>query len=200
MRNILFNEKEDLFKIQTGIEFQSTFKKYYPKLVFYVNKMCRDEQVAEDISMDAFMMSLDKIQKYDKTKSQFSTWLFTIAKNITLQNIKKSRKCVSIDNEVDNDGTTMKDFIEYDYSNNDQSNFENILEKKANVMKIEINKLKDPYKTVIEMREIEKMAYKEISEKLGRNLSTIKSQIRGARKILIQKTEKEFELIDQHFD
>lgn len=200
MRNILFNEKEDLFKIQTGIDFQSTFTKYYPKLVYYVNKMCRDEQVAEDISMDAFMMSLDKIQKYDKTKSQFSTWLFTIAKNITLQNIKKSKKCVSIDNEVDNDGTTMKDFIEYDYSNNDQSNFENILEKKANVMKIEINKLKDPYKTVIEMREIEKMAYKEISEKLGRNLSTIKSQIRGARKILIQKTEKEFELIDQHFD
>ena len=162
--------------------------------------MCRDEQVAEDISMDAFMMSLDKIQKYDKTKSQFSTWLFTIAKNITLQNIKKSRRNVSIDNEVDGDGTTMKDFIEYDYSNNDQSNFENILERKATVMKTEIKKLKDPYKTVIEMREIEKMAYKEISEKLGRNLSTIKSQIRGARKILIQKTEREFELIDQHFD
>jgi len=50
-------------------------------------------------------------------------------------------------------------------------------------MKTEMKKLKDPYKTVIEMREIEKMAYKEISEKLGRNLSTIKSQIRGARKI-----------------
>ena len=94
----------------------------------------------------------------------------------------------------------MKDFIEYDYSNNDQNNFENILERKADIMKTEMKKLKDPYKTVIEMREIEKMAYKEISEKLGRNLSTIKSQIRGARKILIQKTEKEFELIDQHFD
>ena len=90
MRKILFNEKENLFKIQTGVDFQSTFTKYYPKLVYYVNKMCRDEQVAEDISMDAFMMSLDKIQKYDKTKSQFSTWLFTIAKNITLQDIKHS--------------------------------------------------------------------------------------------------------------
>jgi DNA-directed RNA polymerase specialized sigma24 family protein len=60
-----------------------------------------------------------------------------------------------------------------------------------------MDNLKDPYKTIIHMREIQGMPYKDISEKLGRNLSTVKSQIRGARKILIQRTEKDFKLVDQ---
>ena len=29
-----FIEKENLFKAQTGIDFQTTFKKYHPKLLY----------------------------------------------------------------------------------------------------------------------------------------------------------------------
>jgi len=198
MERILFNEQENLFNKQTGLKFEETYTKYYPKLVYYVNKMCRDEQTAEDIAMDSFIMALNKIEKYDREKSQFSTWLFTIAKNITLQLIKVNKRSVSIDNEIDKEGTTMKDFIETD-DNSDATQIEDIIEKKAEIMKREMDRLKEPYKSVIEMREIEKMAYKDISDKLERNLSTVKSQIRGARKILRSTTEREFGLIDQMY-
>ena len=197
MRETLFNEKEIFFKNQTGIDFQSTYKKYYTKLVYYVNKMCKDESLSEDIASDSFMMALDKINKYDKSKSQFSTWLFTIAKNITLQSIKDSKKTLSMDNELDNEGTTMKDFIESETYTIEGDNYESIIDKKSFIIKEQIESLKEPYKTVIKMREIEKMAYKDISDKLGRNLSTIKSQIRGARKIIIEKTEHDFKMIDK---
>lgn len=197
MRETLFNEKEIFFKNQTGIDFQSTYKKYYPKLVYYVNKMCKDESLSEDIASDSFIMALDKINKYDKSKSQFSTWLFTIAKNIALQSIKDSKKTLSMDNELDNEGTTMKDFIESEAYTIDGDNYESIIDKKSFLIKEQIESLKEPYKTVIKMREIEKMAYKDISDKLGRNLSTIKSQIRGARKIIIEKTEHDFKMIDK---
>lgn len=197
MRETLFNEKEIFFKNQTGIDFQSTYKKYYPKLVYYVNKMCKDESLSEDIASDSFIMALDKINKYDKSKSQFSTWLFTIAKNIALQSIKDSKKTLSMDNELDNEGTTMKDFIESETYTIDGDNYESIIDKKSFLIKEQIESLKEPYKTVIKMREIEKMAYKDISDKLGRNLSTIKSQIRGARKIIIEKTEHDFKMIDK---
>ena len=92
----------------------------------------------------------------------------------------------------------MKDFIENDDSF-DENNTEDVIEKKAEIMMREMERLKEPYKSVIEMREIEKMAYKDISDKLGRNLSTVKSQIRGARKILRSTTEREFGLIDQMY-
>jgi DNA-directed RNA polymerase specialized sigma24 family protein len=49
------------------------------------------------------------------------------------------------------------------------------------------------------MREIQKMAYKDIADKLGRNLSTIKSQIRNGRAILISESERQFEVLDDMY-
>lgn len=191
---VLFSEKEKLFKERTGKEFTTLYSKYYPKLTYFINKICNDSQKAEDISAEAFITALDKIEKYDKDKAQFSTWLFTIAKNLSLQSLKKDKKTISLDVEFDNEGTTMKDFIQEDDS--DKESYYSVVDRKANIMRKHISDLKEPYRTVIEMREINKMAYKDIAEQLGKNLSTIKSQIRNGRRILINNSKKEFEIID----
>jgi RNA polymerase sigma-70 factor (ECF subfamily) len=193
-----FSEQEKLFREKTGKEFTDMYTKYYPKLIYFTGRICNDTQKAEDISTDSFMIALEKIEKYDKEKSQFSTWLFTIAKNLTLQNIKVSKKSVSLDVEFDNEGTTMKDFIEEDDTSN-QTIINDVFDKKASIMKSRIKQLKEPYRTVIEMREINRMAYKDIADTLGKNLSTIKSQIRNGRHILIEQTQKEFDEIDEMY-
>ncbi len=54
-------------------------------------------------------------------------------------------------------------------------------------------------KQVIEMREINRMSYKDISDKLNLNLSTVKSQIRNGRAILVKETKKEFDAIDEMY-
>jgi RNA polymerase sigma-70 factor (ECF subfamily) len=193
---VIFSEKENILKQKTGKGFTEIYKKYYPRLIYFTNKICNDVQKAEDISTDSFMVALDKIEKYDNSKSQFSTWLFTIAKNLTLQELKSGKKSVSMDIEFDNEGTTMKDFI-YSIDDFDNEKLHETFIKKSEIIKGYISQLKEPYKTVIEMREIKKMPYQEIADKLGRNLSTIKSQIRNGRHILISKSDKEFKNIDE---
>ncbi len=166
---ILFSEQEKIFRERTGKDFSTLYQKYYPKLIYFTSKMCNDTQKAEDISTDSFLVAFEKIEKYEKEKSQFSTWLFTIAKNLALQNIKNDKKTMSLDIEFDEDGTTMKDFIHEDENDN---HLHEVYAKKAEIMKGYINKLKNPYKNVIEMREIKKMSYKDIADELGKNLST----------------------------
>jgi RNA polymerase sigma-70 factor (ECF subfamily) len=195
---ILFSEQEKLFVEKTGKDFSTLYKKYYPKLIYYTSKMCNDPQKTEDIATDSFMTAFEKIDKYESDKAQFSTWLFTIAKNLALQAIKNDKKSVSLDVEYDDEGTTMKDFIPEFYQNEMELHESNDI--KANVMVDQINNLKEPYKTVIEMREIKKMSYDEISKKLGKNLSTIKSQIRNGRSILIKDTKDKFRKIDEVYD
>lgn len=194
---IMFSEKERLFKERTGKEFTTLYSKYYPKLIYFTSKICNDPQKAEDISTDAFMIALDKIDRYEKDKAQFSTWLFTIAKNLSLQEIKNDKKSISLDVEYDNEGTTMKDFITT--NDEDKELLHDIVSRKADIMKKYMDDLKEPYKTVIEMREIKKMAYKDIADQLGKNLSTIKSQIRNGRHILISQTQREFDEIDEMY-
>lgn len=194
----LFSEQEKLFKERTGKDFTTLYQKYYPKLIYFTSRICNDPQKAEDLSTDSFMIALDKIHKYEKEKSQFSTWLFTIAKNLTLQDLKTSKRSISLDVEFDDEGTTMKDFIQ-EYDEGETINYESF-DKKAEVMKHHISQLKEPYRTVIEMREIQKMAYKDIADQLGKNLSTIKSQIRNGRLILISQTKSEFDEIDELYN
>lgn len=194
---ILFSEQEKMFRERTGKDFSTLYKKYYPKLVYFTSKMCNnDVQKAEDISTDSFWVAFEKIDRYEKDKSQFSTWLFTIAKNLALQDIKNSKKTMSLDIEFDEEGTTMKDFIQEEDSD---INVYEVQEKKAEIMKNHISKLKNPYKKVIEMRELQKMSYKDISDKLNLNLSTVKSQIRNGRAILVKETKKEFDEIDEMY-
>jgi RNA polymerase sigma-70 factor (ECF subfamily) len=196
--NGLFSEQEKVFVERTGKDFTTLYKKYYPKLIYFTSRMLEsnrmDIQHAEDISTDSFLTAFEKIDKYEKDKAQFSTWLFTIAKNLALQSIKNNKKQISLDVEYDDEGTTMKDFIQEEESDVERHA---IHEKKAKIMVEKIQELKEPYRTVIEMREIKKMAYKDIAETLGKNLSTIKSQIRNGRAILVKETETEFTQIDE---
>lgn len=193
-KTVMFSEQEKIFKERTGKDFNFLYKKYYPKLVYFTSKICNDTQKAEDISTESFLSAFDKIEKYEKDKSQFSTWLFTIAKNLALQEIKNQKKLTSLDIEYDEEGTTMKDFISEEESDN---GIHDVFSKKAEIMKKYMDTLKEPYRTVIEMREVKKMAYQDIADKLGRNLSTIKSQIRNGRHILISQSKKEFDNIDE---
>ena len=194
----LFSDHEKLFVEKTGKDFSTLYKKYYPKLIYYTSKMCNDPQKTEDIATDSFMTAFEKIEKYESEKAQFSTWLFTIAKNLALQAIKNDKKSVSLDVEYDDEGTTMKDFIPQDFQNEIEVSESNDL--KADIMTKQISQLKEPYKTVIEMREIKKMSYQDISDTLGKNLSTIKSQIRNGRAILINETKSEFKRIDEMYN
>lgn len=191
-----FSEQEKIFKERTGKDFSTLYQKYYPKLIYFTSRICNDVQKAEDISTDSFMIALEKIEMYQKEKSQFSTWLFTIAKNLSLQDKKLENRNISLDIEFDDEGTTLKDFIQETESN---EAVYDVFSQKADVMKKHISELKEPYKTVIIMREIERMQYKDIADKLGKNLSTIKSQIRNGRQILMDQSKKEFDQIDEMY-
>ena len=196
LKTILFSEQEKIFVERTGKDFSTLYKKYYPKLIYYTSKMCNDPQKAEDISTDSFMTAFEKIDKYEKEKAQFSTWLFTIAKNLALQSIKNDKKSVSLDIEYDEEGTTMKDFIQEEES---FSHLHDLSDRKAEIMMESISKLKEPYRSVIEMREIKKMSYKDIADSLGMNLSTLKSRIRNGRALLIKDTGIDFKRLDDMY-
>ncbi len=184
-----FQEQGRFFKERTGKDFEFFYDKYFQKLIYFVNKMVQDDKMAEDLATESFLIALHKIEKYEKEKSQFSTWLFTVARNHTLQELKKSKKTISMDVSVDEDGTTMKDFIQCDES--EDVLMDNVWNRKAQIMSDHIDNLKEPFKTVIEMREVKKMVYKDIAADLGDDVEFVVNSIG-------EKIELPFELSKVH--
>jgi len=198
------NELEKQFEERTGINFENFYKNYKPKLMWYISRYTKDPEIAEDHVEDAFIQALLNISTYkrpDEGGAQVNTWIYKIAENIVKKAHKDSERLPtnSLDKEMA-ENFNLSNLIPYD--DGKRNNYEyNIYVKKANVIKDTIYNLSEKdskYKKVLIMREIEGMAYKEISEELQINLSTIKSQIKKGRTIIKKKVLKKFQEIDHN--
>lgn len=183
---------EERFIEETGEKFDNFYAKYRPKLVWFLMNMCKDKSNAEEIADEAILKSIDEFSKFDGSKGQYSTWLFTIARRILFHKYKESKKFQSL--EEDHDGAKRVDFLSSDQT--DPYIYENMLKKKSDLVKNKIPQLPIKYATVLTMREIDGQSYESISNYLDLNLSTIKSQIRQGRILLRKMCQKEFDMIE----
>ena len=198
------NELEMKFEQRTGINFQTFYKNYKPKLMWYLTRYTKDPEISEDHVEDAFIQALLNINTYkrpDEGGAQVNTWIYKIAENIVKKSHKDSERLPtnSLDKEfVDN--VHLSNLIPYDDGKKGLDEYK-VFVKKASIIKDAIYNLPEKdskYKKVLIMREIEGLAYKEISEELNINLSTIKSQIKKGRNIIKKKVIKKFQEIDNN--
>lgn len=201
-KTMKISELEIQFEERTGVNFKIFYKNYKPKLMWYIARYTKDPEVAEDHVEDAFIQALLNISTYkrpDEGGAQVNTWIYKIAENIVKKAHKDSERIPtnSLDKEMA-ENFNLSNLIPYDDGKKNVDEY-NIFVKKANIIKETIYSLPEKdskYKKVLIMREIEGMAYKEISDELNINLSTIKSQIKKGRNIIKKKVLKKFQDID----
>ncbi len=156
--------------------------RYREPIYYLVLKMIRNESDAEDISIEAFEKAFKKLDQYTPEYA-FSTWLFRIATNHCIDFIRKKKlKTTSIDQVVDDgEGEGMKIQIESTSKDPEETYIE---QQKIELMREYVEKLEDPYRTLIRLRYFKEWSYEEIVTKQGIPLGTVKAQLFRARALL----------------
>ena len=86
---------------------------YKDGLILYLNGICRDIHTAEDLCEDTFFRLFTKRPRFSKERSSFKTWLYTIARNIAYDELKRPRADVSTDDlEIPCELLTEEKYIE----------------------------------------------------------------------------------------
>jgi RNA polymerase sigma-70 factor, ECF subfamily len=186
---------EQLFKTATGEEFKDYYTRYFPKLVYFLSSYSKDEKKAEDLAQETFIQCLEKLQDYNPETSRFSTWMYTVGKNLALQRIKKEEKLPSTSMDQDREGVRISDFLAYEDDHEEHYHYK-VVQEKHRIMVEEIHRLPEKYRKVIVMREIDRMPYDNISKEVNLNLNTVKSQIKQGRSLLIKSVKKRYEMIE----
>jgi RNA polymerase sigma-70 factor (ECF subfamily) len=140
------------------------FSRYYKPLVLFANAYLNNIHAAEDIVQEQFIKFWnDKL--YDKlyTKS-LSTYLFTLVKNASLNQIKK------VDVLSESAGFSHLDIAEDDAKR--------IAEEGIQKVKDALNELPEKTRMVVECIMIQNMRYKEAAEELGVSVNTIKTLLK----------------------
>ncbi|PAU95540.1 RNA polymerase subunit sigma-24 [Aliifodinibius salipaludis] len=155
--------------------------KYERALYFHILKMVKDREQVEDLVQEAFVKAFDNLNTYS-TNYAFSTWLYRIATNNTIDYLRKKKlKTLSIDKPKKTRDGEMQMQLPDDSASTDR---DIIKKQRKEIVQNAIEKLPEKYRKVIQLRHMEEKSYKEISDILDKPLGTVKAHIFRARELL----------------
>jgi RNA polymerase sigma factor (sigma-70 family) len=186
---------ELLEKAKSGsqLAYGELMERYRDSVYFMMHKMVKNEEDADDLTMEAFGKAFSRLDQYTPSYA-FSTWLFKIASNNCIDFIRKKRiKVTSIDSGYTTDeGDTIYHDASADVHNPEEAY---IHSQKVKLMRELVVKLKPRYRELVELRYFEELSYEEIAETLNLPLGTVKAQLFRARDFLANLIENTKESI-----
>lgn len=164
-------------------------EKYRESVYYTMLKMVKNPDDAEDLTIEAFGKAFNRIHQYSPNFA-FSTWLFKIASNNSIDFIRKKRiKVTSMDSGITTDDGEV---VYYDASCDRPDPSEHMIQKqKAQAMRDVVEKLKPRYRELIIKRYFEELSYEEIADDLNIPLGTVKAQLFRARDFLSNLMESQ---------
>ncbi|MGM0588999.1 MAG: sigma-70 family RNA polymerase sigma factor [Bacteroidota bacterium] len=161
--------------------YQQLVDKYQRALYYHILKMVRNKDIIEDLVQETFVKAFDNLDSYS-TSYAFSTWLYRIATNHTIDYLRKKKlPTKSIDAPVKTRDGEMQMELPDEQASADRQ----VLKKqRKNIVQDAIQNLPDKYRKVIELRHMEEFSYQEIADELDLPLGTVKAHIFRAREML----------------
>ena len=164
--------------------FEELLARYETPVITFCYAFVRNRECAEDIAQETFLRVFRNAQRY-QPMAKFTTWLYKIAANLCLNELKKSklRQTLSLDEPagLDPDGTKIIERI----ASNGTSPLSDVEHIEAqNIIRKAIDHLPDDQRTTLIMVDYHHMPYQDIAEILGVTVSAIKMRVKRARETL----------------
>ena len=157
---------------------------YRDPIYFMLYEKLNDQELAKDLTIESIGKAFKKLHLYTE-KFAFSTWLYTIARNHTIDYLRKNKlPTVSIEKMlVGIDGKKTNFDIKSDDLQPDL-----FLEKKQRIAILRhiVENLKPKYRDLVKLRYFKEMSYEEISEELCMPLGTVKALLYRSREQLFK--------------
>lgn len=164
------------FKAGEMEAFEMLVKKYHNQIINTIFPLVGNVHDAEDITQEVFFKIYHRLDSF-RAQAKFSSWLYRVSMNSAYDFLRKQKhKTISLEN--------------IDYADiSDGKKPENIFTK--DLVQDALNKIPFEFRTVIVLKEIDGLSYREIAEILKIRIGTVESRIYRARsmlkKIFIQK-------------
>ncbi len=157
----------------------------YQRPVFsIVVRMVRDAGLAEDLTQETFVKAFRALGQFDLER-KFSSWLFTIAHNTTIDHLRRKRlQTVSLDAGEDESGGVPAGFDPVATSEETSPGDRFTRSELGRALEAALGTLRPEYAEILMLRLEQGRSYEEIAEISGLPLGTVKTHLFRARKAL----------------
>jgi len=174
--------------------FRALVQRYRTRIMNLVCRFINDRDRAEEISQEVFLRVFRNRERYRKS-GKFSTWIFTIAVNLTKNEIRsrvRHRGTFSLDameEESSGQGVTFPDAKPLP---DEDLNAHEIGQKVAEALR----KIPARYREAVVLRDVEGLSYEEVGQILRIPGGTVRSRINRARLMLKERLKPYLTLED----
>jgi RNA polymerase sigma-70 factor (ECF subfamily) len=163
--------------------FAELVERYKQPVINLIARTINDPTEAEDLAQNAFVQAYKSAHRYEVT-AKFSTWLFTIARNLALNEIRRRSRhpADSLDETFqDDDDHAIRQPVDRRSSGPTEDLLRGELEAKVEEA---VGALPEKQRTALLLCREEEMSYEDIAKVIGCTLSATKSLIHRARETL----------------
>lgn len=177
--------------------FQQLFNKFSPSVVNFAFRFVGTRERAEELTQEVFLQVYRWQERYEP-KAKFSTWLFKIAHNHCLNEVRKGEYRVtreSLDSRLDSEGEER----ERDLPDTNPRKGDEILAAKQVAERIQLimRRLPESQRSALTLSRLEGLSYQEVAGVLGTTEKAVKSLVFRATQSL-REGLKEF--LENHDD
>ncbi|NEW06062.1 sigma-70 family RNA polymerase sigma factor [Paenibacillus sp. SYP-B3998] len=158
--------------VQLYNELMRRYERKILAFIFHMLKSTQMEVMAEDLCNETFYKAYRSLHSFREIEASFSTWLYTIARNTVLSELRKNK---SVQVSLEQSGLTPH--ASYD-AMPEQAMLRN---EKVSMVRNAINSLPEKQRSALILREYDQMDYQEIANILGQTVSSVKSLLFRAR-------------------
>jgi len=149
--------------------FAELFRFYAPRLKSYLRRLGSDDLIAEEIVQETMAAVWNKAALFDPTKANASTWIFTIARNLRIDLIRREKRPMIDDTELS------------DIPDQEQLPDQLLAQaQRAVAIRTAMQSLPADQALIVRLSFFEEQPHSAIAETLGLPLGTVKSRLRLA--------------------
>jgi RNA polymerase sigma-70 factor (ECF subfamily) len=161
--------------------FDRILQRNFPRMFKFIVRYVRSAQAAEDLTQDVFLKAYKHAHTFNPD-AKFSTWLFTIARNLSLNYLRKEKRIVFSLDDQHEDGEAYVHSVEADPDH--QPDQAVIQQDTAKMVREAIDRLPDQQRVAVLLRRYEGLSYEDIAATMGTTLSAVKSLLNRAKRAL----------------
>ena len=167
--------------------FARLVRRYQRRLTAFLGQLVGDAELARELSQETFIRAWSALDRCDPTY-RFSTWLFRIAHNLGIDQLRRRRLHTVSLHRRDADGDEVE-IVLPDLEKDPFGHFEN--QELARHIKAAIEELRAEYRELVLLRHFGGLSYQEIAEFKDMPLGTVKNKLFRAHSVL-RKALQEF--------
>lgn len=177
------DDKQIIARVKQGdIEiFATLVERHQKSLLNFIYSLTRDSALSEDLAQMVFLALFRSIEDFDEDEeTPVSAWLFTAARNLTINTLKKESRLVY--------GYLAEDCY-HDKSSDPELTV--IAKEQHQLLKTCLAQLPQPFRSIL-AESLEGRTIKEIARKKALLPGTVKSRLFRARKKIIAQFKSEY--------